>query len=74
MLKSGNASDIQQMFTRLRGEAKELIKAIVQLCWFMRGGISYHDMLKMSYAEREVVREWIEEYLKTQEKNPHPIY
>lgn len=74
MLKSGNAADIQQMFLKLRNEAKELIKSIVQLAWFMRGGISYHDMLRMSYAEREIVHDWIEEHLKMQKDNPHPVY
>ncbi len=74
MLKSGSTADIQQLFTRLRKEANDLIKSIVQLTWFMRGAISYHEMLKMSYAERQLVREWIEENLNNQKDSPHPTY
>ena len=74
MLKSGSTADIQQMFTRLRNEANIMLKSIVELTWFMRGAISYHDMLKMTYLEREIVREWVKEHLETEKKNPHPVY
>lgn len=74
MLKSGNTVDIQQMFIRLRTEARELLKSIIQLVWFMRGSIQYHSMLAMSYAERELVKDWIEEHLKSQKDNPNPNY
>lgn len=74
MLKSGSTADIQHMFTRLSKEASDLIKTLVQLSWFMRGAISYHEMLQMTFMEREIVREWIEERLESEKKNPNPVY
>lgn len=62
------------MMARLQGEVRTTIKNIVQLVWFMRGAISYHEMLIMTHAEREIVKEWIEEHLETQKKSMNPVY
>jgi hypothetical protein len=59
---------------RLQGEVRTTIKNIVQLVWFMRGAISYHEMLTMTHAEREIVKEWVEEHLDTQKKSMYPVY
>jgi len=62
------------MFNRLRGEGRALIKDVVSLTYFMRGAISYTEMMNMSFAERDLVHEFIDERLETEKKNPHPVY
>ena len=74
MLKSGDHELIQQTFNRLRSEAKGIISSIVQLCWYMRGSIQYHDMMQMSFAERDIVREFIDKHMEAIKKHPSPIY
>lgn len=36
----------------------------LQQCWYMRGGISYTDIMNMSESERGLISEIIEENLK----------
>jgi hypothetical protein len=62
------------MFNGLRGEAKAILKSCVQLCWYMRGSIQYHDILEMSPAEREIVKDFVEEHMDAIKKHPYPVY
>lgn len=74
MLKHGSASDIKQMFDRLRKSTNDLVKDVIQLVYFMRGSIQYDAMLHMTYAERKLVQEFIEERLDVESKKVNPIY
>jgi hypothetical protein len=62
------------MFSRLQRDGELMLKSIIQLVYFMRGAISYNDMLEMTYHERSMVKEFIEAHLESQSKSPHPVY
>lgn len=52
-----------------------ILKSIVQMVYFMRGGVSYeHGLYAMSYIEREVATDLISQRLKEEVKSPHPVY
>ena len=74
MLKHGSRDDIQQMFGQLQREARNIISEIVQLVYFMRGSIQYHDMLQMTYGERDIVKSFIEKRLEDESDKPYPNY
>lgn len=40
----------------------------------MRGSIQYDDLLRRTYAERQLMSEFIEERLKIEGKKPYPTY
>ncbi len=44
------------------------------MTYFMRGSLSYTEMMHMSYAERQMVSDFLEERFKDEAKNPHPVY
>jgi len=48
-------------------EAKALKKDVLKLCWYMRG-LSYAEVMNMSWEEREIVGEIIKENLETTKK------
>ena len=63
------------MFLSLQDEAKMLIKSVVDIAYFMRGGMTYESiLLTMSYAERQIVSEFLKERLEQESKSPHPVY
>jgi len=62
------------MFTKLSKEARSLIEEVVQLCYFMRGSISYNDFMYMSPVEREIVSDFLEKRLDIESKKSNPIY
>jgi len=75
MLKTGTPEQISTMYKRLGGDVKNLITGIVQLAYFMRGGMTYNQILfTMSYIERELAMDYISNRLETEMKSPHPNY
>lgn len=46
----------------------------LSMCWYMRGGISFIDILNMSDAERKLINEIIEENLETTKKSQLPFF
>lgn len=73
-LKSGSQQDIINMFSDFRRDVSQTLKSVIQLVYFMRGSISYHDMMNMSFVERQMVGDFISERLEQESKRMHPVY
>jgi len=44
------------------------------MCWYMRGGVTFDEMMNMSVAEREVITKIVEENLETTKKSNLPFF
>jgi hypothetical protein len=53
---------------------EDIKSSAVSMAWYMRGGISYGDILNMSVPERESVRKLIDENLETTKKTQMPFF
>lgn len=74
-LKTGSAEDIQKLFSRLSSESQQIIKNVVQITYFMRGGVSYNYVLQeMCFAERQLMSEFLEKRMEIESNSPHPVY
>lgn len=62
------------MFDRLQGDAKNVVKRVIELVYFMRGAISYEEMMRRTPGERQMIDEFLGQRLEIEKKNPHPIY
>lgn len=52
---------------KLDKEARGIKKDCLKLCWYMRG-LSYAEVMHMSWEEREIIGEIIQENLETTKK------
>lgn len=52
---------------RLEKEARLIKKDCLKLCWYMRG-LSYTEVMHMSWEEREIIGEIIQDNLETTKK------
>ncbi len=59
--------EILQDSERLDKEARIIKKDCLKLCWYMRG-LSYSEIMHMSWEERELIGEIIQENLETTKK------
>ena len=50
------------------------MKSVIQLVYFMRGSISYNEMMNMTFVEREMVGDFIKERLEQESKRSNPVY
>lgn len=63
------------MFADLKGQAGKLIENAYELVYFMRGAVSYSEILEMTPGERSIMSDFISKRIKTEIKNnPHPNY
>jgi hypothetical protein len=46
----------------------------LRFSWYMRGGVSYEDILNMSTFEREAIASIIDENLETSKKSHMPFF
>lgn len=51
------------------GEVKSIKKNILKMCWYMRGGVTYDELMDMSVTERNIIGSIIEENLETTKKS-----
>lgn len=58
----------------LDNQVKNLKNDLIQLCWYMRGGISYNEAHYMSWEEREMVSNLIKGNLETTKKSGLPFF
>jgi hypothetical protein len=62
------------MFLDMNRARSNIIDNIIRLTYFMRGSISYREMLLLSFYERERVAEFIHERLENESKKMNPVY
>jgi RNase P/RNase MRP subunit p30 len=55
-------------------ECTSIKKNAISLSWYMRGGISYEDILNMSSEERAQVVELVNNNLETTKKSGQPFF
>lgn len=66
---------ITRLFKQLQAEARALLDQVVQLAFFMRGGVQYDDLLlNRTRVEREAMEAFIQDNLKRQKGSPHLVF
>ena len=55
-------------------ESKALKSNALRISWFMRGGLTYADVLALSYQERLDVEKIIEDNMETTKKSGQPFF
>ena len=74
MIKSGDMMAVSKQIQRMGKEIRQLIKGSFELSYFSRGAWSYHEVLLMSQAEREIASELINARLEIAGKQMFPVY
>lgn len=46
----------------------------LRMAWYMRGGVTYEDIMNMSIHEREAIAKIIEDNLETTKNSKMPFY
>jgi hypothetical protein len=58
----------------MKNECKDIKANSLKQSWYMRGGVSYEDVLNMSSDERVAINKLIEENLDTTKKTQLPFF
>jgi len=63
-----------KLVEQLEKDCRTIKTTAIKHVWFMRGGVSYEDMMNMSPAERLAISELIEENLETTKRTNLPFF
>jgi hypothetical protein len=55
-------------------EIKALKEEVLRMCWYMRGGVSYNELMEMSTQEREIISDIIKSNLETTKETRLPFF
>lgn len=55
-------------------ECHDIKSGALKMAWYMRGGVSYEDILNMSISERESISKIIESNLETTKNSKLPFF
>jgi hypothetical protein len=55
-------------------ESNSIRQEALQLCWYMRGGLSYDQALRLSVGERRIINEIVKGNLETTKKSGLPFF
>jgi hypothetical protein len=55
-------------------DCQQIRREALKMSWFMRGGISYDQVLTLGIQEREIINELINENLETTKKSGLPFF
>lgn len=74
MISTGKMVEVGKLITRMGKEIRMLIRSAVELSYYSRGAWTYHDVLRMSQSEREIVADFVNERLQIAAKSSHPVF
>lgn len=66
--------NIKKLIDNLEKEVDTIRKDALKMCWYMRGGISYTDVMNLSGKEREIIGKIIEDNLETTKNTKMPFF
>ena len=68
-----NNQEIGEEIDRLDSECNQIKDSVINICWWMRGGISHYEAWNLSDKERQLIHKLIKNNLDTMKKNKYQI-
>ena len=73
-LLSMNQDQIEELTNGMVKEVQQLDRNAQKMAWFMRGGVTYNDIMNMSSTQVDSLNSIIEENLETTKKSKMPFF
>ena len=73
-LLTSNAEEISKLVDGMEKEAESIRQESLKMSWYMRGGISYDQVLALSNRERAMISDIIKDNLETTKKSKLPFF
>ncbi len=70
---NSSPDEIVEYFAELSFESRAIEKEVTDICWYMRGSISWDQAWRLSYRHREVIIKRIKDNIQTTEKTGLPL-
>ena len=58
----------------MKKNAENIVDEVISLCYYMRGSVTYDEMMTRSIGERAKMSAFIKDRLESQKKSMYPVY
>jgi predicted RNA-binding protein Jag len=65
---------VKKLIDNYEQETESIKRSALQMSWYMRGGVSYEDILNMSSFERKQISDIIENNMEITKKSQIPFF
>ena len=65
---------VKKLIDDMENECTAIKKNALSMSWYMRGGVTYEDVLNMSVMEREEIKKIIDSNLDVTKKSQMPFF
>ena len=55
-------------------EISGIVNSVVELTWYMTGGLQYHDALNLTPGERDIMRTFLDRRMENIKDHSFPVY
>ena len=69
-----DSDQINDLIEEMEKEVTNIKEEAVKMTWYMRGGLSFEQALRLSLSERTIINELIKENLETTKKSGLPFF
>lgn len=66
--------EVVELLDEMDSDSKALNKSLIELCWYMRGGITYQEIIMMSPNDRKIIMDLIKSNLDITNKSGLPFF
>ena len=67
-------SEILEEVKKLEKEQKQIKAELLKICWYMRGGVTYEEAFALSFEEKAIIGDIVNENLETTKKTKLPFF
>ena len=69
-----NIDQIKELIEQFEQDSKAVRNSVLEMCWHMRGALSYDEGMMLSYTDREIINKLIKEHIETTQKSGLPFF
>jgi hypothetical protein len=73
LLSLGN-EEVVELLEDMDRDSKAMNKNLIEMCWYMRGGITYQEMIQLSPSDRKTIMELIKSNMELTNKSGLPFF
>lgn len=66
--------EIQELLTSMSKQIDSIRDELLHMTWYMRGGVSYTEVMMLSSKERDIISKIIKENIETTKKTQIPFF
>ena len=69
-----NVEQIKELIEQFEKETKAIRKEVIEICWHMRGGITFDEGMQLSFADRQIIVDIVKGHMETTNKSGLPFF